>query len=106
MGAAVGNFHDIVIFYCRTDFPQAFDKFSAMLWLNVMESLVADEIFHLIQPVKRCAGQNQLVQNREHLLLDHRAAFQQDLAHCQNFAAGEKARKRVVQQITALRRII
>ena len=106
MGAAVGNFHNIVIFYCRTDFPQAFDKLPAVLRLNVMEALVADEIFHLIQPVQRRASPDQLVQNGEHFLLDHRAAFQQDLAHCQNFAAGEKARKRVVQQITALRRII
>ena len=91
VGAAVGNFHNIVIFYCRTDLPQAFNKFPAMLRLNVMEALIADEVFDLIQPIQRCASPNQLVQNREHLLLDHGAALQQDLAHCQNFAAGEEA---------------
>ena len=91
MGAAVGNFHNIVIFYCRTDFPQAFNKFPAMLWFNVMEALIADEVFDLIQPIQRCASPDQLVQNREHLLLDHGAALQQDLAHCQNLAAGEEA---------------
>ena len=102
VGAAVGNLHNIVIFYCRTDFPQALDKLPAMLRLNVMEAFVADEVFDLIQPIQRCTGPDQLVQNREHLLLDHGAALQQDLAHCQNFAAGEKARKRVIQQIAAL----
>ena len=91
VGAAVGNFHDIVIFYCCADLPQALDKLPAMLRLNIMEALIADEVFNLIQPIQRCASPNQLVQNREHLLLDHGAAFQQDLAHCQNFAAGEEA---------------
>ena len=102
MGAAVGNFHNIVIFYCRADLPQALDKLPAMLRLNVMEAFVADEVFDLIQPIQRCASQNQLVQNREHFLLDHGAAFQQNLAYCQNLAAGEKSRKRVIQQIAAL----
>ena len=64
MGAAVGNFHNIVIFYCRTDLPQAFDKLPAMLRLDVMEALIADEVFDLIQPVQRCASLDQLVQNR------------------------------------------
>ena len=91
MGAAVGNFHNIVIFYCRTNLPQTLDKLPAMLRLNVMEAFVADEIFDLIQPIQRGAHLHQLVQNREHLLLDHGAALQQDLAHCQNFAAGEEA---------------
>ena len=62
-----------------------------MLRLDVMEALIADEVFDLIQPVQRCTGQDQLIQNREHLLLDHGAALQQDLAHCQNLAAGEEA---------------
>ena len=91
MGAAVGNFHNIVIFYCRADLPQAFNKFPAMLRLNVMEALIADEIFHLIQPIQRGAHLHQLVQNGEHFLLDHGTAFQQNLAHCQNLAAGEEA---------------
>ena len=91
VGAAVGNFHNIVIFYCRADLPQALNKLPAMLRLNVMEAFVADEVFDLIQPVQRCTGPDQLVQNGEHFLLDHGAAFQQDLAHCQNLAAGEKA---------------
>ena len=91
MGAAVGNLHNIVIFYCRADFPQALDKLPAMLRLNVMEAFVADEIFDLIQSVQRGAHLHQLVQNGEHLLLNHGAALQQDLAHCQNFAAGEEA---------------
>ena len=102
MGAAVGNFHNIVIFYCRADLPQALDKLPAMLRLNVMEAFVADEVFDLIQSVQRGAHLHQLVQNGEHLLLDHGAAFQQDLAHCQNLAAGEEAGKRVIQQIAAL----
>lgn len=102
MGAAVGNFHNIVIFYCCTYLPQALDKLPAMLRLNVMEVFVADEVFDLIQPVQRCTGEDQLVQNREHLLLDHGAALQQDLAHCQNLAAGEEARKRIIQQIATL----
>jgi len=101
MGAAVGNFHNIVIFYCRADVPQTLNKLPAMLRLNVMEALVADEVFHLIQPVQRGAHLHQLIQNGEHFLLDHGAAFQQNLAHCQNLAAGKKARKRVIQQITA-----
>ena len=91
VGTAVGNFHDIVIFYCRADLPQALDKLPAMLRLNVMEAFVADEVFDLIQSVQRGAHLHQLVQNGEHLLLDHGAAFQQDLAHCQNLAAGEEA---------------
>ena len=91
MGAAVGNFHDIVIFYCRADLPQALDELPAVLRLNVMETLIANEVFHLIQPVQRGAHLHQLVQNGEHLLLDHGAALQQDLAHCQNFATGEEA---------------
>ena len=91
VGAAVGNFHNIVIFYCRADLPQALDKLPAMLRLNVMEAFVADEVFDLIQSVQRGAHLHQLVQNGEHLLLDHGAAFQQDLAHCQNLAAGEEA---------------
>ena len=91
MGAAVGNFHNIVIFYCRTDFPQALDKLPAMLRLDIVKAFVADEVFDLIQAVQRCASPDHLVQNREHLLLDHGAALQQDLAHCQNFAAGEEA---------------
>ena len=91
MGAAVGNFHNIVIFYCRTDLPQALDELPAVLRLNVMETLIANEVFHLIQPVQRGAHLHQLVQNGEHLLLDHGAALQQDLAHCQNLAAGEEA---------------
>lgn len=45
VGAAVGNLHNIVIFYCRTDVPQALDKLPAMLRLNVMETLIADEVF-------------------------------------------------------------
>ena len=73
-----------------------------MLRLNVMEALIADEVFDLIQSIQRCTGQNELIQNWGHLLLDHGAAFQQDLAHCQNLAAGEEARKRVIQQIAAL----
>ena len=62
-----------------------------MLWLNVMEAFVADEIFDLIQPVQRGAHLHQLVQNGEHLLLDHGTAFQQNLAYRQNLAAGEEA---------------
>ena len=61
MGAAVGNFHNIVIFYCRADLPQALDKLPAMLRLDVVETLVADEVFHLIQPVQWCTGQNELI---------------------------------------------
>ena len=91
MGAAVGNFHNIAVFYCCADLPQALDKLPTMLRLNVMEAFVADEVFDLIQPVQRCTGHDQLVQNGEHFLLDHGAAFQQDLAHCQNLAAGEEA---------------
>lgn len=91
MGAAVGNFHNIVIFYCRADLPQALDKLPAMLRLNVMEAFVADEVFDLIQPIQRCASPDQLVQNREHLLLDHGAAFKQNFADSQNLAAGEEA---------------
>ena len=102
MGAAVGNFHNIVIFYCRADLPQALNELPAVLRLNVMEAFVADEVFHLIQPVQRGAHLHQLVQNGEHFLLDHGAALQQDLAHCQNLAAGEEARKSVIQQIAAL----
>ena len=102
VGAAVGNFHNIVIFYCRADLPQALDKLPAMLRLDIVKTFVADEVFDLIQPIQRCASPDQLVQNREHLLLDHGAAFQQDLAHCQNLAAGEEAGKRVIQQIAAL----
>ena len=102
MGAAVGNLHNIVIFYCRADVPQAFNELPAMLRLNVMEALVADKVFDLIQAIQRGAHPHQLVQNGEHFLLDHGAAFQQNLAHCQNFAAGEEAGKRVIQQIAAL----
>ena len=102
MGTAVGNFHNIVIFYCRADLPQALDKLPAMLRLNVMEAFVADEVFDLIQSVQRGAHLHQLVQNGEHLLLDHGAAFQQNLAYRQNLAAGEEAGKRVIQQIAAL----
>ena len=102
MGAAVGNFHNIVIFYCRADVPQTLNKLPAMLRLNVMEALVADEVFDLIQPIQRGAHPHQLVQNREHLLLDHGTAFQQNLAYRQNLAAGEEAGKRIIQQIAAL----
>lgn len=102
MGAAVGNFHNIVIFYCRADLPQALNELPAVLRLNVMEAFVADEVFHLIQPVQRGASPNQLVQNGEHFLLDHGTAFQQNLAYRQNLAAGEEAGKRVIQQIAAL----
>ena len=73
-----------------------------MLRLNVMETLIADKALHLIQSVQRGAHLHQLVQNGEHFLLDHGAAFQQNLAHCQNFAAGEEAGKRIIQQIAAL----
>ena len=73
-----------------------------MLRLNVMEAFVANEVFDLIQSVQRGAHLHQLVQNGEHFLLDHGAALQQDLAHCQNLAAGEEAGKRVIQQIAAL----
>ena len=106
MGAAVGDLHQVVVFHRRSDLPQALDELAPVLRFDVMESLVADEVFDLIQPVKRCTGQNQLVQNREHFLLDHGAAFQQNLAYCQNLTAGEKSRKRVIQQIATLSRII
>lgn len=43
VGAAVGNFHNIVIFYCRADVPQALNELPAMLRLNVMEALIADK---------------------------------------------------------------
>lgn len=102
VGTAVSNFHQVMVFDSGSNLPQAFNELSAMLWLNVMETLIADEVFDLIQPIQRCASPDQLVQNREHLLLDHGAALQQDLAHCQNLAAGEEARKRVIQQIAAL----
>ena len=102
VGTTVRNFHNIVIFYCRTDLPQALDKLAPVLRLNIMEAFVANEVFHLIQPVQRCAGQNELVQNREHLFLDHGAAFQQNLAYCQNLAAGQETRQRIIQQIAAL----
>ena len=45
--------HNIVIFYCRADVPQTLNKLPAMLRLNVMEALVADEVFDLIQPIQR-----------------------------------------------------
>ena len=102
MGAAVGNFHNIVIFCCRADLPQALNELPAVLRLNVMEAFVADEVFHLIQPVQRGAHLHQLVQNGEHFLLDHGTAFQQNLAYRQNLAAGEEAGKRIIQQIAAL----
>ena len=91
MGAAVGNLHNIVIFYCRADLPQALDELPAVLRLNVMEALIADEVFDLIQPIQRGAHLHQLVQNGEHFLLDHGTAFQQNLAYRQNLAAGEEA---------------
>ena len=102
MGAAVGNFHNIVIFYCRTNLPQTLDKLPAMLRLDIVKTFVADEVFDLIQPVQRCASLDQLVQNRKHFLFYHGSAFQKNLAHCQNFAAGEEARKRIIQQIATL----
>ena len=61
MGAAVNNFHQAVIFHRRSDFPQTFNEFPAMLRFNVMEALVADEVFHLIQPVQWCTDQNELI---------------------------------------------
>lgn len=73
-----------------------------MLRLNVMKPLIADKVFYLIQPIQRGAHLHQLVQNGEHFLLDHGAAFQQNLAYRQNLAAGEEAAKGIVQQITAL----
>ena len=38
VGAAVGNFHNIVIFYCRADVPQALNELPAGLRLIVMRS--------------------------------------------------------------------
>ena len=102
MGSAVSNFQQVMVFDSSSNLPQTFNELSAMLRLDIVEAFVADEVFDLIQPIQRCASPDQLVQNREHLLLDHGAAFQQDLAHCQNLAAGEEAGKRVIQQIAAL----
>ena len=106
MRATVGDLHQVVIFYRRTDLPQAFNKFPTMLRLNVMEAFVADEVFHLIQTVQRRAGQNQLVQNRKHFLLDHGAAFQQNFADGQNLTARQKARQGIIQQIAAFGGVI
>ena len=102
MGAAVGNFHNIVIFYCRADLPQTLNKLPAMLRLDIVKAFVADEVFDLIQPIQRCASPDQLVQNREHLFFYHGAAFQQNFAYRQNLAAGEEAGKRIIQQIATL----
>ena len=67
-----------------------------------MEAFVADEVFHLIQPVQWCTSQNELIQNREHLFFYHRAAFQQNFADGQNLTARQKARQGIIQQIAAL----
>ena len=72
-----------------------------MLRLDVVETLIADEVFDLIQPIQRCTGQNELIQNREHLFFYHRAAFQQNFADGQNLTARQKARQGIIQQIAA-----
>ena len=80
-----------MVFHRRPDFPQALNKSSAMLRLDIVEAFVADEIFYLIQPVQRRTGPDQLVKDREHLFLNHRAAPQKNFADGQDLATGQKA---------------
>lgn len=72
-----------------------------MLRLDVVETFVADEVFDLIQSIQRCTGQNELIQNREHLFFYHRAALQQNFADGQNLTARQKTRQGIIQQIAA-----
>mgnify|MGYP007026673958 CR=1 FL=1 len=61
MGSAVSNFQQVMVFDSSSNLPQTFNELSAMLRLDIVEAFVADEVFHLIQPVQWCTDQNELI---------------------------------------------
>ena len=54
-----------------------------------MEPLILNQRHHLLQLLRRGTALDELIQDGEHLLLDHGTAFQQDLAHGQHLAVGQ-----------------
>ena len=66
--------------------PQAAQDGLPMVRLDVMELFVADHLLHGAFVFLRYAAVDQLVQNRQHFIPPHGAAFQQNFADSQNLA--------------------
>lgn len=77
-----------------------------MVRLDVMELFVADHLLHGAFVFLRYAAVDQLVQNRQHFIPPHGAAFKQNLAHGQNLAVAQAHRLCVCQPVAARRAVI
>ena len=71
-----------------------------------MELFIADHLLHGAFVLLRYAAVDQLVQNRQHFIPPHGAAFEQDLAHGQNLAVAQAHRLCVRQPVAARRAVI
>ena len=77
-----------------------------MVWLDIMELFIADHLLHGAFVLLRYAAVDQLVQNRQHFIPPHGAAFEQDLAHGQNLAVAQTHRPCMRQPVAARRAVI
>lgn len=72
-----------------------------MVRLDIMELFIADHLLHGAFVLLRYAAVDQLVQNRQHFIPPHGAAFEQDLAHGQNLAVAQAHRLCMRQPVAA-----
>lgn len=64
-----------------------------------MEPLVADELLHGLEVLRRGAAGHQLVEDGVEFLLGKGAAFEQDFAHRQHLAFGQAGFLRLQQAV-------
>ena len=77
-----------------------------MVRLDIMELFIADHLLHGAFVLLRYAAVDQLVQNRQHFIPPHGAAFKQDLAHGQNLAVAQAHWLCMRQPVAASRAVL
>lgn len=77
-----------------------------MVRLDIMELFIADHLLHGAFVLLRYAAVDQLVQNRQHFIPPHGAAFQQNFADSQNLAVRQAGWNAAHHSIAAVSTVI
>ena len=93
-----------------SNLPQAVQDTFPMVRLYVVVFFVCDQLHHSAAALLRYGAVNELVQNREHFVPAHGTAFQQNLAHSQDFtvtqALGQIIHQPVAPQFVVIDNIL
>lgn len=100
------QFQHLTLLHGLPQLPQAAQDGLPMVRLDIMELFIADHLLHGAFVFLRYAAVDQLVQNRQHFIPPHGAAFKQNLAHGQNLAVAQAHRLCMRQPVAARRAVL